>query len=402
MDGLPPDTQATLLLVNRLADGSGKPLTVAEYNRLAKELHEKGLRPADLLRAVPDLKTVDSERVRSLVSRGTALALCVERWTQTGVRLVARGEAAYPRQLKGNLRAAAAPILFYCGPLDLLNSEALCVVGSRDPTDAGLEFARSIGKACAEQDLTVVSGDARGVDREAIGACIAAGGRSIGVLAEALSAAVLSKRNRSAILEGRLLLLSPYDPDARFTVAQAMDRNRYLYALSCAAVIVDSDTKGGTWSGAIENLKNRWTPALARVGRETRAGNPRLVEMGLTALDEDTWRSISLRELIAGARQQFEAREVPRLPLAGETKSAPAAAEKDDAQTLFEVFIDRLKQFLATGPKTENAIAQNFGLELSQTRLWLTMLEPRHGLQRDATGWSSKRAVALPSRPAVH
>src|SRR5688572_6339761 len=52
---------------------------------------------------------------------------------------------------------------------------------------------------------------------------------------------VKSKAYRQAILDGRLVLASASDPDARFTVASAMERNKYLYALSGAAVVVDSN-----------------------------------------------------------------------------------------------------------------------------------------------------------------
>lgn len=265
---------------------------------------------------------IDAKRLDGLLARGAALALAMERWEQAGIRVVGRSEPHYPSLLKTKLRGAAAPLLFYGGDLALLEREAICVVGSREPTAEGLTFAGLFGAACAHQGFAVVSGDARGVDREAMSACLEAGGHAIGVLAEGLSAAVLVRRNREPILNGRLLLMSPYDPDARFTVGHAMDRNHYLYALAQAAMVVDSDASGGTWSGAIENLKRNWTLGLVRTGQETRPGNAKLVELGLMPVDSASGKPLVIRDLIESARQHSETR-APQLPF-DERKQASA------------------------------------------------------------------------------
>ena len=57
---LRPDTQAVLLLCGHFSKGaSEKPLTNAEYGRLAKWLHERGQRPASLM----DMSLADLGRV---------------------------------------------------------------------------------------------------------------------------------------------------------------------------------------------------------------------------------------------------------------------------------------------------------------------------------------------------
>jgi DNA processing protein len=56
-------------------------------------------------------------------------------------------------------------------------------------------------------------------------------------------------------MEGQLVLVSPYDPGAGFNVGNAMQRNKLIYALADAALVVNSDfEKGGTWTGAVEQL----------------------------------------------------------------------------------------------------------------------------------------------------
>src|SRR5262249_31111082 len=101
-----------------------------------------------------------------------------------------------------------------------------------------------------------------------------------------------------------------------FTVSHAMERNKYLYSISRAAVIVDSDIKGGTWSGAIENHKHKWVPAAVRMGRQARQGNQELVSLGLRPLEEERFfENVALLSLLTQENSEETA------PSEGETKA---------------------------------------------------------------------------------
>ncbi len=367
LEALTPDTQATLLLVGRFAKSSEtKPLTTVEYNRLAKQLHEFGLRPADIVRELPKGLVTDTARLTALLSRGTSLALAIERWARLGIRVIGRGEEAYPSLLKRKLRGATAPILYVAGNPELLNTEAVCVVGSRNVSDAGLEFATELGRRCAAEGLAVVSGDARGVDRGAMDGALDTGGNVTAVLVDALTKAVLSKRNREAILAGKLALIAPYDPESGFTVSKAMDRNKYIYALASAAVVVDSDIKGGTWSGAVENEKHQWTPAFVRMGADAPAGNQLLADLGLRPIvPEDL--SPSVRAFLFSSEEDGPS----QLDLLREAPPRTSPASHDARNTLYSYFLSGLAAWLAHGPQTDTAIADRFDLERSQSTRWL-------------------------------
>jgi predicted Rossmann fold nucleotide-binding protein DprA/Smf involved in DNA uptake len=383
MNGLTPDTQATLLLTGRLGGGESKPLRKGEYNALANELHERGLRPGGLLDHIPDgLRAADKERLGALLGRGTALAFAVERWSQLGIEVISRSDPVYPQQLKKQLRGGAAPILYGVGDWALLNEDAVCIVGSRDATEGGLHFAREAAMACAAERLVVVSGDARGVDREAMAAALDAGGKVVGVIAEALGKAALSKRYRRPIMDGQVLLMSPYDPDSRFTVANAMDRNKYMYALSIVAMVVDSDEKGGTWAGALENLKHGWTPAFVRMDAEAGPGNARLADLGVIPIPHHGFgRGSSIRDLAAS--NAMKAQRTPKeedLPLFArqETDSTGSASKSEESAELFAFFLQRLKAGLKRTPKSEMTIAEEFGLEPIQVQRWLKQATAAH------------------------
>ena len=82
-----------------------------------------------------------------------------------------------------------------------------------------------------------------------------AGGQVTGVLPDSLERKALHRGNRDPLLNGQLVLISPYDPGSRFNVGHAMQRNKVIYALADAALVIDSDlNKGGTWAGAAEQL----------------------------------------------------------------------------------------------------------------------------------------------------
>ena len=143
---------------------------------------------------------------------------------------------------------------------------------------------------CAVEGIGVVSGGARGIDQESMLAALEAGGRVLAVLAEGIARAAISKKYRTPIAEGRLALVSPFHPRARWTTGNAMERNKHIYGFSDWALAVRSSTQGGTWNGALENLKKRWTPLLVCLDADVPEGNRRLVAMGGIALEPQTVR----------------------------------------------------------------------------------------------------------------
>jgi len=262
---LSPNTQAILLLTAPLivgrSGGTERPLTSSEYGRLALHLRATGRKPADFLTDDSDEMVrdcggvVDGAQVKRLLARGFLLSQAVERWRSRAIWVVSRADAAYPRRLKARLRAAAPAVLYGCGDVRLLDGGGLAVVGSRDVDDKLLAYSEAVGRLAAQSHQPIVSGGARGVDQAAMRGALESSGRAIGVLADSLEKASLKAENRDGLREQRLVLISPYDPSAGFNVGHAMQRNKLIYALADAALVVNSDVnRGGTWAGAIEQL----------------------------------------------------------------------------------------------------------------------------------------------------
>ena len=105
------------------------------------------------------------------------------------------------------------------------------------------------------------------------------------------------------LLDGQLVLLTPYAPTAGFSVGAAMGRNKVIYGLAEFAVVVSSDFQtGGTWAGAVEALKAGWCPVFARDGADVPKGNRELLKLGAAPLGgTDLENAGSLSRVAAGA-----------------------------------------------------------------------------------------------------
>jgi len=287
-DFLTSDTKAILLLCGFFGkDHAEKPLTQTEYTLLVHWLINNKMRPADLLQNdhivdVSKEKTFDRKRLESLLSRGVQLGFAVEEWQRNGIWIISRSDPDYPVRYKKHLKDKAPPILYGVGDRSLLSGGGLAIVGSRNIDKEGEEFTRRMAELCALNRVTVISGGARGVDQFAMAASLDAGGVAIGILAENLLKMSLERASRHAIADSRLVLLSPYHPNARFTVGTAMSRNKLIYALADYGLVVSVEyKKGGTWAGAEEELKRDHSlPVFVRLGENAPQGNSKLLALG--------------------------------------------------------------------------------------------------------------------------
>ncbi len=289
---LSQDSLAMLLLCSSLGlprktAAVVNPLTLREWNNLAGKLAGSPLgRPAAFLSTLADdwketleLTAPEMDRMSRLLARGGNLAIELERLDNLGIRVVTRIEQSYPHRLKQVLNSKSPIFIYLAGDASPLDCEGVAVVGSRDVDEAGASFTVRLAEKCVESGFTIVSGGARGVDQIAQNTAFGAGGKVVSVLAQGMEAMIRKRDVREAVLSGQLLLLSTAHPKAPFSVGQAMERNKYVYALSSYAVVVSSaHAKGGTWEGAVENLKHGWAPLFVRSGEDIPEGNRRLIE----------------------------------------------------------------------------------------------------------------------------
>ena len=414
MAPLTPNTQAILLLTAPLIagrnEGGADLLTLTEYNRLARLLREEQKEPADLIG--PEAEATNRvcagafgrERLESLLGRGFLLSQAVDRWHARAIWVISRADATYPRRLKARLKEDAPPLLYGCGEAALLEGGGLAVVGSRQVDNGLISYAENVGKLAAKAGRTLISGGAKGIDRAAMRGALEGGGAVSGVMADSLERGALASDNREALMDHKLVLISPYDPAAGFNVGHAMQRNKVIYALADAALVVISDfEKGGTWAGAIEQLeKLRLVPVFVRAGANVGNGNAALLQRGAVPwpnpldLDELSQAlakaaeaeaaeprqeplALALREESTSYKITKPTQPSTALPLNVEPE--PQQSTLTPAQALLSSVCQILGRELAE-PKSEAEVAELLQVSKPQARAWLRKLTMDGGLEK--------------------
>ena len=290
----------TQSLLSRLATSSVKPLSSLEFwiLRRSAPLGELPGRTPDELCAKFGISPNVADRIPALLERSRALALATEEFEHKGFWTVTGGDENYPSRLRERLGDQAPAILYGVGDVGLLGTDGVGVVGSRDIGPASQEVARSAARVAANVGVPVISGGARGVDQQAMNAAFEYGGTVVGALADSLLRTASESSTRHAIAEERLCLVTPYSPSAPFSAGNAMGRNKIIYGLSRAVVVVRSDKdSGGTWAGATEALKKRYSTVFSWLGAGAGPGNQPLVELGAVPIESDE----ELRERLLSA-----------------------------------------------------------------------------------------------------
>lgn len=363
---LSPTAQATLLLTSyfsKASDESVKPLTNKEWGKFALWLRDKGLSPKDLLST--DSKNllegwsdnkISLERIVQLLSRGHSLALAMEKWHRAGLWVVTRSDAEYPKRLKQRLRMDCPPVLFGCGDKSLLNVDGLAVIGSRNADQRDLSFTQQVGAIAASEGVAIVSGGARGVDETAMLGAANGGGVVIGILADSLLRAATSSKWRAGLMNNNVVLVSPFYPEAGFFAGNAMARNKYIYCLADSALVIHSGKKGGTLSGAEENLKKGWVPLWVKPTDDKSAANADLVAKGGKWINEKI-DSLSVAELLKRAdltNDTSEKSSEKLQPLSNSSQADLFAEEKTESISVSEPEVgSELKQSTDVASKGE-------------------------------------------------
>lgn len=409
---LSENSQATLLLTAHFTarkNESVKPLTTTEWGRFAAWLKERQLNPSslnadnldELLTGWKD-KSITTDRLGALFRRGNALALAVEKWQRAGLWVMTRSDADYPRSLKRRLKSASPPVLFGCGNRESLNKGGLAVVGSRKANPQDLHFSRAIGALAASKGVQVISGGAKGVDESAMLEALKSGGDVVGVVAESLMKAIRSLKYRKYLEGGGLVLVSPFNPDSGFSVRQAMDRNKLIYCLSDVGFVVQSETKGGTWSGANENLKKKWVPLWVKRTAEKGSGNERIVEAGARWAPSNV-DDIDINDLInAEWKPETLKTGLFQVP-ASVGEECQSGYEENRSDEFYELFLTKVHIHCKDSPKTSKELAALLSLQSTQLNTWLKRAT-EEGKLRKRSGpvryhWSDQSELPLNSTP---
>ncbi len=159
--------------------------------------------------------------------------------------LIWRGHPAYP-ELLGKMPGAPAA-LFCAGDISLLGEPQLAIVGSRNPTAAGLDTATAFAAHLAGAGLVITSGMALGIDSAAHRGALQADGATIGVCGTGLDR--VYPRQSAALAEQMLaggLLVSEFAPGTPPRREHFPQRNRIIAGLSLGTLVVEAALRSGS------------------------------------------------------------------------------------------------------------------------------------------------------------
>ncbi|NAR99504.1 DNA-processing protein DprA [Acinetobacter haemolyticus] len=381
--------QATMLLCcyfNKNEVKNFKPLSGLEYSKLAQWLYQNKWSPADLLTKTDEILTewsdskgkITAERIKQLLSRGVSMSFALEKWTKQGIWVISRVSEFYPKAIKKHLGEQRPPILFGLGNQQLLNQAGLGFVGSRSISEDDGFFASDKAIQAVDEGYTVISGGAKGVDQVAMQAALDHGGRSVGILADGIYTNEARRIFLDYLRQGTLVLISPFFPEAGFSVGSAMARNKFIYTMSEAVIVVKSDKdKGGTWTGAKENLNKKWVPLLVRDIQEE--GNQALIQMGGISVG---LQKVPYAELLSAqpVYKELNAMAIIDIPM---QQPDLLASNLDMFETLDETpnsFLENQVDLIAKDKLKENALSTSSEIDINSLQVELI---PEFGEQAD-------------------
>ena len=362
-------------------DDTIKPFSIGEWNRFLDKIIEMKLDPSVVLSK--DLKILtqlkynsnEIERIKKLVSRGGAVAFEIDDMSNKGIEVITLFDTDYPVLLKRKLKRKTPPILFYAGDIKLAKKIGIAVVGSRDVDQAGIEFTRELVSRAAEERLVVYSGGAKGVDTISEITAIENGSAVVSFIADSLIAKIKKKEVLKNILHQRLLLISDVKPEAGFSAARAMNRNKYIYAAAYGAFVISSDyNKGGTWAGAIENIKNNWTKEFVWNHKKYN-GNLKLIEKGAIPYElsnEKIYDSITKKE---NNYDQIDIFNLSTIAVNENSKEYNILENQEimNSKDIYDVIKNYIIENIGSGMSLEQASDQ-FKVAKGQMKVWLKRL----------------------------
>ncbi len=165
-----------------------------------------------------------------------------ENMLQKGIQVYSFFSEGYPDILRN---IYLPPILLYVdGFID--DSPAIGIVGTRTPTGYGKILAERFAKELTLNNITIVSGFARGIDSIAHKTAASNGGKTIAVLGSGIDV-IYPAENKPLYEEIRETgaVISEFDPGTKPDAQNFPKRNRIISGLSKGVLLIESTIKGG-------------------------------------------------------------------------------------------------------------------------------------------------------------
>ena len=233
-----------------------------------------------------DLKAEETALLNQTKAELGNYSFMTEDLLNQGYEIVPVVSKDYSPTLKENLKYNSPIVLYIKGNKQILQEQSIAIVGSRDANEKSLQFTDNVAKKASSEYKVVVSGFAKGVDKQALDSALKYKGQSIIVFPQGITTfASGMKKYYKQIIEGDVLVLSTFHPKLPWSVDLAMARNSIIYGLASEIYAAQSDEKGGTWSGVCEGLKKGRKVYVRVPDKKEKCANMLLIEKGAVPVD---------------------------------------------------------------------------------------------------------------------
>ena len=307
-------------------------------------------------------------------------AFMVEELLDQGFDIIPVTSQEYSPTLKSNLKYSSPIVLYTKGNKQILHEKSIAIVGSRNANENSLKFTDNVAKKASMEYKVVVSGFAKGVDKQALDSALAYKGQSIIVLPQGITTFSSGiKKYYKQIVGGDVLVLSTFHPKLPWSVDLAMARNSIIYGLASEIYAAQSDDKGGTWSGVTEGPKKGRKVYVRVPEKKEKCANKILISMGAAPVDiegNDAYIIQSIR------KKDVELNFTVTLPSVNDSSIE-----------------DRIYDFLSKGTYSSKQIIDGLNLSNYSIQKMSSILSKMKNINKIKEGKSTKYSLLSTKRP---
>ncbi|PZF72609.1 DNA-processing protein DprA [Taibaiella soli] len=238
------DKQFILTLLNTKDIGKGT----------VRKLLDKSIKPSSTKDLIDYLEDLRAENKRVKVPTLDNLNIGEEKAEQilslsenNSIRILSVNDAQFPERYR---RMPDGPVMIHVkGNLECLNEQtSVAIIGTREPSDYGVNIGKRYGQVFAEKKIAVISGLAKGCDTAGHEGCLAGNGTTIAILAGGLDKIYPKENTQLAdrILASGGALISEYQIGTPAQGNFFVERDRLQSGLSKALLVIETDIKGGS------------------------------------------------------------------------------------------------------------------------------------------------------------
>ena len=309
--------------------------------------------------------------------------IILDKCNKSNINILTYDDELYPEKAK---EPANSPVVLYYKGAIRKNAMGVGIIGSRRCTNYGKQVTKEAATYLAKNNVSVISGMAKGIDGYAHTACLMANGYTLAFLGSSVD--ICYPKEHASLMEGIIkngAIISEYPPTTKVRAEYFPRRNMLISSFCNKLLVVEASHRSGALITArhAKELKREVYAAPNNIYSKNSHGTNRLIEKGakiylrpsqlLDKQEEDIFNEII--EKVINCKKEKSSPEVPN------TEEAP--------HSLIET---KILDFIKDNPKTLGQIADYLNCNEVEILDTISILEINGDVQTLPGGKFSKKA----------